>query len=111
MSNKVILKGDHQAYELADDLKRYALIDTGFKQKSSGSFSFDRSLNGATPFAPGYRLKITVNRDFTNLKMAITDPSGLKVVDIFKNNVTAAEVEQCQYLLADLESRHVLKKV
>lgn len=96
-------------YTLSPDVKRYTLRDTGFVETKNGNFQLDFPLNGESPYAAGFKLKITVDKTLTKFKMSITDMSGLHPLNIFKDPTkTQAIIEQYNYKIEDLLERHVL---
>lgn len=54
---------------------------------------------------------MTIKSDLSGLTMVVTDPSGLKKVNIFKNKQLAPTVELLDYILKDLEERKILSEV
>lgn len=73
------------SYSLAPTVKKFTLKDTTFMQTKVGNFEFKRMLEEVPNSGNGFLLKIIVNPDLTGFKMSITDKSGLRNVNIFKN--------------------------
>ena len=73
------------SYSLAPTVKKYLLKDTTFMETKIGNFEFKRLLEETPNSGHGFLLKIIVNPDLTGFKMSITDQSGLRSVNIFKN--------------------------
>lgn len=102
--------GDQTTYRLSDNVKKYALRDTGFIETKGGKFQLERSLDPASPFK-GFKLKVVVSADLKSFKLVTTTANGLKEVNIFNGKDTTANVEQLNYILEDLISRQILEKV
>ena len=64
-----------------------------------------------SPYNATTKLKMTIKSDLSGLTMVVTDPSGLKKVNIFKNKQLAPTVELLDYILKDLEERKIQSKV
>ncbi|AYG00909.1 DUF1831 domain-containing protein [Lactococcus allomyrinae] len=73
-------------YSLAPSVKKFTLKDTTFVQTKIGNFEFKRMLEEVPNSNEGFLLKIIVNPDLTGFKLSITDKSGLRNVNIFKNS-------------------------
>lgn len=101
--------GDEQKYELSKDTKKYSLKDVGFTETNNGNFTFDRPI-GDSPYDAKFRLKISISKDLDNLKMAVTDMSGLTNIDISKLKNTDEMIELYQYILDDFVKREILVK-
>ena len=105
------VNGHTQVYTLGDSVKKYTLKDLGFIETKAGNFSLERSLNPNTPFAEGFKLKLTVNKSLDGFKMAITTPNGLQKINIFKGPETKDSVEQFRFLMDNLITREVFKPI
>lgn len=73
------------SYALSAGVKKFTLKDTTFMQTKVGSFEFKRMLEEVPNSGSGFLLKIIINPELTGFKMSITDKSGLRNVNIFKN--------------------------
>lgn len=100
--------GAPAAYRLSPQIKRYTLMDTGFMKTKNGNFQLERALDPNSPFNAAIKLRIVVGKDLDKLSMAVTTANGLRAVDIFKDAKTAPNVEQYQYIVANLIERQVL---
>ncbi|MFD1418738.1 hypothetical protein [Companilactobacillus keshanensis] len=110
MSTKAQVLGDKDFYEINPEIKKYALLDVGFQETKQGNFRLERPINGNSPYDARYVLKITINKDFSNFKMATTDKSGLHNLNIFKSKNTDQEVEDFRYLMNFLIEKNILVK-
>ncbi|MFD1671155.1 DUF1831 domain-containing protein [Agrilactobacillus yilanensis] len=101
--------GGADTYALSPNVKRYTLRDTGFMETKNGNFQLEQPLNGVSPYAGGFKLKITVSKELQKLKMSVTDASGLHPMNIFKDlEKTGTIVEQFNYVIQNLLDREVL---
>ncbi|MEY8458184.1 DUF1831 domain-containing protein [Lactococcus ileimucosae] len=73
------------SYKLSPNVKKFTLKDTAFVQNNVGNFEFKRILEEVPNSGQGFLLKIIINPDLTGFKMSVTDKSGLRNVNIFKN--------------------------
>lgn len=110
MSKKAQILGDTEFYELSPEIKKYALRDVGFQETKQGNFRLERPINGSSPYDARYVLKISINKDFDNLKLATTDKSGMHNLNIFKLKDTDKEVSDLRYLLDFMIEKKVLIK-
>lgn len=112
MAKQVVINGDHRRFEINPNLKRYSLIDAGFKESKRGNYLYEHPLYNESPYNATTKLKITVRADLQNLTMVITDRNGLQKINIFKNKALAPTVELLNYILKDLIDRyHILVEV
>ncbi|MGX4644945.1 MULTISPECIES: hypothetical protein [Holzapfeliella] len=107
-SKFVSINGDSRQFAVDDDIKRYSLIDAGFKQTKNGNFSYDRPLYNDSPYNATMRFKITISQEMTQLKMVITDKNGLQKVNLFKNDQLSAAKELLEFILKDLVEAHII---
>ena len=66
-------------------INQFTLKDTTFIQTKIGNFEFKRLLEEVPNSNEGFLLKIIVNPYLSGFKLSVTDKSGLRNVDIFKN--------------------------
>ena len=72
-------------YTISPNVKKFTLRDTTFVQNKIGNYELHRLLEKVPNSGEGFPLKITINKDLTGFKLSITDKSGLRNVNIFKN--------------------------
>ncbi|WP_461218408.1 DUF1831 domain-containing protein [Lapidilactobacillus salsurivasis] len=106
--DEVKLLGDQRTFKLNPQVKAYTLRDVGFTKSKNGSFNLIRPLYGESPYVAVFQLKMTVGADLTTMKMSITDRSGLKAINIFKDEKNVKEVEQFNYLIENFMERDIL---
>ncbi|HAP15876.1 DUF1831 domain-containing protein [Lactococcus muris] len=80
-----LLEDCKYSYKLSPNVKKFTLKDTTFVQNNVGNFEFKRILEEVPNSGQGFLLKIIINPDLTGFKMSVTDKSGLRNVNIFKN--------------------------
>lgn len=108
MANTVIINGDSRRFTINPAVKRYALIDVGFKQTKRGNYTYEHPLYNESPYNATCKLKMTLNEKMDHLTMVITDINGLQKVNIFKNKQLAPMVELLDFILKDLEDRQII---
>lgn len=108
MEKTVKVLGDSRQFALSDQIKTYALRDVGFVKTKRGKFQLLRPLNGDSPYAANFFLKIVIGEKLDSLKMSVTDKSGLKSVNIFKDEKNVNVVEQFNYQIENLMERDIL---
>lgn len=106
MANTVVINGDQRKFTLSPAIKRYALIDAGFKKTQRGNFTYEHPLYNDSPYNAPTKLKMTINEEMNHFTMVITDRNGLQKVNIFKNKQLAPTVELLNYILKDLIERY-----
>ncbi|MEJ6348337.1 hypothetical protein R4Y45_03735 [Holzapfeliella sp. He02] len=107
-SKFVSINGDSRQFAVDDEIKRYSLIDAGFKETKNGNFSFDRPLYTDSPYNATMRFKITVSKEMNQLTMVITDKNGLQKVNLFKNEQLLPAKELLEFILKDLVEAHII---
>lgn len=108
MANTVIINGDQRKFTVSPDIKRYALIDAGFKKTKRGNYTYEHPLYNDSPYNATCKLKMTLNEEMDHLTMVVTDTNGLQKVNIFKNKQLAKMVELLDFILKDLEDRKII---
>lgn len=101
--------GSPKTYAVDPAVKRYTLMDLGFIKTKNGNFQLERSLDPNSPFTAANKLRITFKADLSAFQMGVTTGNGLKAVNIFKTDKTAENVEQFNYIVAELIDRQVIK--
>lgn len=109
LTQTVKVLGDTKTYKLSGNIKRYTLMDTGFMRTKNGGFQLERALDPNSPYTSANKLRIIVSKDLDKFSMSVTTANGLRAVDIFKSDATAGNVEQYNYVLANLLERQVLE--
>ncbi|WP_278390930.1 DUF1831 domain-containing protein [Lactobacillus acetotolerans] len=111
MANTVVINGDNRKFTLSPDIKLYALMDAGFTKTVRGNFDYEHPLYNDSPYNAPTKLKMTINKQLSHLRMVVTDRNGLQKVNIFKNKQLAPTVKLLNYILKDFEERKILVQV
>ena len=98
-------------YTISPNIKKYTLRDTTFVQNKVGNFELTRLLEEVPNSGDGFPLKITINKDLTAFKLVITDKSGLRLVNIFKNKDLKILQDKFYFLMDSLVERDVFTKI
>ncbi|MDR1568294.1 MAG: DUF1831 domain-containing protein [Streptococcaceae bacterium] len=105
---RVQLESSKYGYRLSPSVKKFTLRDNGFSETPRGNFQFERLLETVPNSGEGFKLKIIVNNELTKLKLSITDDSGLRSVNIFKNSENEIIQEKFYFQMQTLVDRGVL---
>lgn len=111
MSNKAQLPGSNDWYSINENAKRYTLRDNGFTETKNGTFIYDRSLGTTVMDKTAPRLKVTVSKDFSELKLSSVNAKGLKKIDLYKAAQFEKERELAEHILETFVEENVLEKV
>ncbi|MGY5338975.1 DUF1831 domain-containing protein [Levilactobacillus spicheri] len=104
------IDGDPDVYVLHPNIKSYALKDVGFQVSNAGNYTLERSVDPTSPYNKNQMLKITIAKDLSGFKMATTNASGNRRLNIFKGPHAEGNVEQYHFILQNLMDREILKK-
>ncbi|KID41291.1 hypothetical protein [Fructilactobacillus fructivorans] len=111
-SKSLQLKGGDTKYELSPEIKKYTLLDLGFSNTKSGNFAYKKSIDPESPFSKNaMKLKITINSDMAEFKMAIVDGNEMNDVDIFSNDKHLEERDQFNFIMQNMILRKVFRRV
>ncbi|MDR3191157.1 MAG: DUF1831 domain-containing protein [Lactobacillaceae bacterium] len=103
----VKVAGDNVTYLFNSELKKYALMDTGFIQNNAGAYIMQRALEPNKGLEKSIKLKVAVDKDITGVKIKTVNPSGNDTVNIFKNE-NPELVELYRFYLNELVERGIL---
>ncbi|UQS86447.1 hypothetical protein MOO44_06015 [Nicoliella spurrieriana] len=101
------LAGDSRKFKVNPEIKQFTMLDLGFNKLNNGSFVLKQPLSGFN-LNTGFTLKVAINKDLDQLKLAVTDAKGLRKVDLFKGNQHPEDVEQLNFQIQNLILRKVL---
>lgn len=79
------LDGAKYSYLLSSNIKKYTLRDTTFATRPDGNYEFSRLIEEVPNSGEGFLMRIIIKSDLSGFKLSITDKSGLRNVNIFKN--------------------------
>lgn len=106
----IALKDCKYSYTISPNIKKYTLKDTTFLQNKLGNYELTRLLEELPNSGHGFPLKLVINKDLTGAKLTITDKSGLRVVNIFKNPEHKIIQDKFYFLMDSLVERQVFDK-
>jgi hypothetical protein len=110
-SNEAALKGSTQKYRVHPDAKRYTMRDNAFTETKNGNFQYERVLSTKPGVKSAPKLKLTVSKDFTNLKMSSVAANGIKKVDLYGNDQMEEARELAEFYLKTFVEEGILEKV
>lgn len=106
----ISLKDCKYSYTISPKIKKYTLRDTTFVETRLGNYELTRLLEELPNSGQGFPLKLIINKDLTGAKLAITDLSGLRLVNIFKNPEHKILQDKFYFLMDSLVERDVFIK-
>ncbi|MBK5127020.1 DUF1831 domain-containing protein [Streptococcus parasanguinis] len=106
----VSLKDCKYTYSLHPNVKKYTLRDNTFAVTKVGNYELNRLLEAVPNSGEGFLLKIIFNKDLTGFKINITDKSGLRLVNIFKNPENDIIQQKFYFLMDSLVEREIFNK-
>lgn len=106
----LVLKDCKYHYTISPNIKKYTLRDTTFIENKLGNYELTRLLEELPNSGNGFPLKLTINKDLTGAKLTITDKSGLRVVNIFKNPEHKILQDKFYFLMDSLVERQIFEK-
>ena len=98
----VKLAGDSRTYTLNNNLRRYALLDSGFKETRNGNFSLRRSLDPHSPYNAKYIFKMMVSKDLSGFRMSIAIKNSMQPIDIFDEPTLKDNVDEFHFIIKNL---------
>lgn len=105
------LMGSSTSYQVHPDAKRYTLRDNGFIETKNGNFQYERVLATMIADKTAPKIKITISKDISQLKLSSVSANGLKKVDLYKNDTQKEAREFAEHVLKTLVQQGVLQKV
>ena len=106
----ITLKDCKYTYSLHPNIKKYTLRDNTFAVTKFGNYELNRLLEAVPNSGEGFLLKIIFNKDLTGFKINITDKSGLRLVNIFKNPENDIIQQKFYFLMDSLVEREIFNK-
>lgn len=97
-------------YAISPKIKKYTLRDTTFMVTKVGFYELTRLLEEVPNSGEGFPLKITINKELDAFKLAITDKSGFRMVNIFKSEDHKILQDKFYFLMDSLVERDIFTK-
>ena len=107
----VSLQNCDYTYAIHPNIKKYTLRDNAFAQTKVGNYELNRLLEAVPNSGDGFKLKIIINKDLTGFKINITDKSGLRLVNIFKNPENKIIQQKFYFLMDSLVEREIFERI
>lgn len=104
------LKDCRYTYSISPNIKKYTLRDTTFEETKVGNYQLERFLEEVPNSGEGYLLKIIINPSLDGFKLNITDKSGLRLVNLFKEGSNTVIQEKFYFLMDSLVDRDIFVK-
>ncbi len=110
-ANEAALPGSKQKYRVHPDAKRYTMRDNAFIETKNGNFQYERVLSRQPGTKTAPKLKVTVSKDFTDLKMSTVAANGVKKVNLYANEQQQEARELAEFYLTTFVQEGILEKV
>lgn len=110
-SNVTSLPGSNQKYQVHPNAKRYTMRDNAFTESKNGNFQYERVLSTKAGAKSVAKLKVTVSKDFTDLKISTVAPNGVRKVDLYENDQYIEERKLAEFYLKNFVQEGVLQEV
>lgn len=110
-SNEIALPGSEQKYRVHPNAKRYTMRDNAFVETKNGNFQYERVLSTKPGSKTAPKLKVTVSKDFTNLKMSSVAANGVKKIDLYANDQMQEARELAEFYLNTFVQEGILEEV
>lgn len=102
------LPGSSVSYTLHPELKRYTLLDNGFTQTKNGNYQYERTLSAQASNQSAPRLKMTVTKDLDHLRLSVVSASGLKKVNLYKDQQFEEERVLAEFYMDNFVKEKIL---
>lgn len=110
-SNEASLPGSETKFKVHPDAKRYTMRDNAFSETKNGNFQYERILSTQPGNKSAPKLKVTVSKDFTNLKISTVASNGIKKLNLYTNDQMKEARELAEFYLDNFAQENVLEKV
>lgn len=107
---EIALTDAQYSYNISPSIRKFTLRDNTFVESKLGNYELTRLLEKVPNSGEGFQLKITINKELTGFKLSITDKSGLRHVNIFKNNDHKILQDKFYFLMDSLVERGIFDK-
>ena len=109
-SNEAGLPGSSKNYRVHPNAKRYTMRDNAFMETKNGNFQYERLLSTTPGSKTAPKLKVTVSKDFTDLKISTVAGNGIKKVNLYGNDQLQEARELAEFYLENFVQEGVLEK-
>lgn len=110
-SNEASLPGSKINYRVHPNAKRYTMRDNAFSETKNGNFQYERVLSTQPGNKAAPILKVTISKDFTNLKISTVASNGVKKLNLYNNDQMEEARELAEFYLETFAKENVLEKV
>lgn len=110
-SNVAFLPGSTDKYRIHPEVKRYTLRDNAFMETRNGNFQYERVLSTKPGTKTAPKMKVTISKDFSDLRLSTIAQKGIKKVDIYKHDEMKEERELAEFYLDTFIENNILEKV
>lgn len=110
-SNEASLPGSETKFKVHPDAKRYTMRDNAFSETKNGNFQYERILSTQPGNKSAPKLKVTVSKDFTNLKISTVASNSIKKLNLYTNDQMKEARELAEFYLDNFAQENVLEKV
>jgi hypothetical protein len=97
-------------YTISPQVRKFTLRDNTFEETKVGNYELKRLLEKVPNSNEGFLLKIIINKSLDGFKLNITDKSGLRLVNIFKNDDNKILQDKFYFLMDSLVERNIFTK-
>lgn len=104
------LLGSKDKYKVNAEAKRYTLKDHGFIENKNGSYVYERTLSRVITDSVAPKLKITISKNLSELKIVTVSNNGLKKVDIHRDKNHEQARMMVDVILQTFIEENVLEK-
>ncbi len=109
-SNEAGLPGSDKMYRVHPDAKRYTMRDNAFMETKNKNFQYERVLATKAGSKTAPKLKITVSKDFADLKISTVAANGIKKVNLYANEQLKEARELAEFYLENFVEEGILEK-
>ena len=110
-SNEAGLPGSSNKYCVHPDAKRYTMRDNAFTETKNNNFQYERVLSTKPGSKTAPKLKVTVSKDFSDLKISTVAGNGIKKVNLYANDQLNEARELAEFYLANFVQEGILEEV
>lgn len=102
------LQGSNMSYQVNEQCKKFTLRDYGFSTTKTGNFLFEATITPSFDDPREVNLKVTIDKELSDLSLNVTNKKGLQAIDIYKNEAMMPFAKQVDYIFGDMIERQIL---